>query len=125
MRHYMAIAMAACVLAAIASSASAWFFIDDGHVFPTWGYANDTVFTWWIKVQLDGQEQPPEVLIGIGDHGVPLWGWEQMQFTVIPDNQCYYWTQHQLYYTAGVWAFIFTVDYEYWTMGQIGPTVYP
>jgi len=124
MRHYVAIGMAACMLAAIASSASAWYFMDNGHVFPTEGIANETNFLWWVKVQLENGEDPPEVQLGIADGvgGLP-YQYRDMQFTQLPDNVCYYAWQSTLPCPTEWWMFIFFAEPNHWTTGQMGPIV--
>jgi len=126
MRYFLITAIAVCMVAAIASSASAWFWIDDGHVAPPEGDANDTIFTWWIVVQLDGEEEPPAVWLGLYDGGhIMVCGYILMQVTELPDNKCYYWFQSWLYYTPRGWGFMFYVSPDNWTTGQLGPIVWP
>ena len=124
MRYCLMTAMVACLLVAIASSATAGYFIN-GWVAPGEGYALETLFTWYVLYQLEGDQGPPAMWLNLYDTG---WGWgdpTQMQLAALPDKVVIYWGSGYLYYTAGYWGFKFWGETtDQWSDSFFGPTVY-
>lgn len=126
MRNCLITAIAVCMVAAIASSASAGYFIGDGWVAPSQGYADYTIFTYYVLYQLENQEEPPNVQHGLWDGESGIWAWTDMQVTRLPDEVCCYWRSTWLYYSSEGWWFRF----QTWgppfqeTNTQSGPTVW-
>ena len=125
MRHYLIAGMVVCMLAAIASSASAGYFVDDGYVTPTKGVAGETLFYYHVYWQLEGEEEPPVMRYGIWDgHWTSIWDWTGMQVTTIDDGVVHYWAWMYLPYSELGWWFRFeTLDI--YTNVQQGPEVTP
>lgn len=120
MRRHTLTLLATCAIALLASLAFAGYFTSDGWVLPTWGYANDTEFTWEVHYSL-GEEQPvPTCYVWIWD-GEELLGWYGMAFNTFDRVVFYTYKSTLPAGTDNSYKFT-TVDDS--TITQFGPDVY-
>jgi len=122
MRQYTTILLAAGMIATLAVTAFAGHFTSDyGWVTPTWGYANDTEFTYEVHYALDQNQETPSCYLKIWD-GEWLIGQYMMEYTTL-DYVVYYTCTRTLPNASTNYTFqMFTFDDT--TLVKVGPAVY-
>ncbi|MCD6327508.1 hypothetical protein J7M28_08145 [bacterium] len=113
MRQYLIAGIVVCMLAAIASSASAGYFATQGYVTPLYGVAGETEFEYHVCWQLEGEEEPPVMYVGIHDGDWFYSFHTSMQVIDIYSGVVYYWLTTKLPY-SDEWFYRF----EQWSSNQ-------